>query len=83
MRILVVTPEPVSAEQLRGALPGDADPQKAEVLVVAPALHESALRFWMSDADDAIARADAVRRESLRRLSDEGIAAAADTAEAG
>lgn len=81
MRILVVTSEPVSAEQLRAALPDGADPQDAEVMVVAPALHKSALRFWLSDADDAIARADRVRQESLDRLSDDGVAATADTGE--
>lgn len=83
MRILVVTTEAVSADQLREALPPDADPQEAEVMVVAPALHESALRFWLSDADDAIARADAVRRETLRRLGDGGLAASAQTGESG
>ena len=51
-------------------------------MVVAPALHKSAFRFWMSDADDAIARADAVRRESLERLSGDGVAATAGTGEA-
>ncbi len=81
MRILVVTTEPVSAHQLRDALPSDADPQDAEIMVVAPALHESALRFWMSDADDAIAKAEQVRRESLERLSRDGVAATADTGE--
>jgi hypothetical protein len=83
VRILVVTPEPISADQLREALPGDIDPQDAEVTVVAPALHESAVRFWMSDADDAIGRAEAVRRESLERLGDEGVSASADTGEGG
>jgi hypothetical protein len=81
VRILVVTTEPVSADQLRDALPGGTDPQDAEVMVVAPALHKSALRFWLSDADDAIARAEQVRRESLKALSDDGVAATADTGE--
>ena len=81
MRILVVTTEPVSADQLRGALSGDADPQDAEVMVVAPALQDSALRFWMSDADAAIERAERVRRESLDQLGDDGVAATADTGE--
>jgi hypothetical protein len=81
VRILVVTTEPVSAGQLREALPADADPLDAEVTVVAPAVHESAFRFWLSDADDAIARADAVRRETLDRLSDAGVSATADTGE--
>jgi hypothetical protein len=81
MKLLVLTSEPVSADQLRDALPGDADPTSAEVMVVAPALHESALRFWMSDADEAIARADKVRRRTVEQLGAEGVAAAADTGE--
>ncbi|MGA9859018.1 MAG: hypothetical protein WBQ18_14230 [Solirubrobacteraceae bacterium] len=82
MRILVLTTEPVSAAQLRDALPPGADPADAEVMLVAPALHESRLKFWVSDADDAIQRADAVRLESLRRLGEEGVSAGANTGEA-
>lgn len=82
MKLLVITSEPVSAGQLRDALPGDADPTtNAEVMVVAPALHKSALRFWLSDADEAIARADEVRRQSVEQLGAEGVAAAGDTGE--
>jgi hypothetical protein len=81
MRLLVLTSEPVSADQLRQALPGDADPTDAEVMVVAPALHASALRFWLSDADEAIARAEDVRNQSLEQLGAEGVSAAADTGE--
>jgi hypothetical protein len=81
MRLLVLTSEPVSADQLRDALPGDADPTDAEVMVVAPALHASALRFWLSDADEAIAHADEVRRRSAEQLGAEGVSAAADTGE--
>jgi hypothetical protein len=65
MKLLVLTSEPISAQQLRDALPGDLEPQDAEVMLVAPAFHDSALRFWVSDADDAIARADAIRREDV------------------
>jgi hypothetical protein len=82
VKLLVLTSEPVSAEQLRDALPRDLEPQDAEVMLVAPAFHDSALRFWLSDADDAIARADAVRRESVHRLGSEGVAASGDTGEA-
>src|SRR5579875_3741529 len=82
MRLRVVTSEPLSADQLRTALPEGADPADAEVMVVAPALQESALRFWMADADAAIERAEAVRRETLERLGAEGISAVADTGEA-
>ncbi len=81
MKLLVLTSEPVSADQLRHALPGDADPADAEVMVVAPALHENALRFWLSDADDAITRADEVRRKSVDLLGKEGVSASADTGE--
>jgi hypothetical protein len=73
VRLLVVTSEAVSAD--------DVDPSDAEVMVVAPALHKSALRFWMSDADDAIARADEVRRTSVAQLGEAGVAASADTGE--
>ncbi|MFL5865316.1 MAG: hypothetical protein ACJ780_31880 [Solirubrobacteraceae bacterium] len=82
MRLLVVTSEPVSADQLRQALPGDSDPTDAEVMVVAPALQESALRFWMSDADDAIARAEEVRAQSMENLGEAGVSATGDTGEA-
>ena len=81
MRLLVLTSEPVSADQLRTSLPGDADPTDAEVMVVAPALQESALRFWMSDADDAIARAEEVRSASMEKLGKAGVAASGDTGE--
>jgi hypothetical protein len=50
-------------------------------MVVAPALHKSALRFWVSDADEAIARADEVRHESVEQLGDDGVAASGDTGE--
>jgi hypothetical protein len=81
MKLLVLTSEPITANQLRGALGTNADPADAEVMVVAPALAESGLRFWMSDADEAIARADEVRRESVQELDQAGIAASGDTGE--
>src|SRR2546429_8868618 len=80
MRVLVLTSEPVNAELLRGALGDDAG--DAEVLVVSPALQDSGLRFWMSDADEAIARAEQVQEETVERLDEEGIDAAGDTGEA-
>jgi hypothetical protein len=81
MKILVLTSEPVTADHLRDALPSDVDPEDAEVMVLAPALHENALRFWVSDADEAIARADDVRRQSLEQLGNAGVAASGDTGE--
>ena len=83
MKVLVVTSETISAQQLRDALgAADEDPSELEVMVVAPALADSALQFWMSDADDAIARAEEVRQASVERLGEEGVSATGDTGEA-
>ncbi|MFL5821174.1 MAG: hypothetical protein ACJ76S_10895 [Solirubrobacteraceae bacterium] len=79
MKVLVLTSEPVSAELLRAAL--DDDAREAEVMVVAPALHESPVRFWASDSDEAIARAQEVEQETVERLEEEGVDAAGDTGE--
>jgi len=81
MKLLVLTSEPISAGQLRDAVGADVEPGDAEVMVVAPALQENPLKFWLSDADGAIAKADAVRRETLQRLGSEGVPATGDTGE--
>ncbi len=81
MKLLVVTSEPIAADALRSALPDGVDPADSEVMVVAPALQESGFRFWMSDADEAIAEADKVRRQTVERLGEEGIAASGDRGE--
>jgi hypothetical protein len=81
MKLMVLTTEPISAGQLRAALPDGIEPRDAEVMVVAPALHANALRFWFSDADEAISKAHAVGRESLERLDEAGVPASADTGE--
>jgi hypothetical protein len=80
VKLLVITSEPITADHLRAAVGSDAT-DDAEVLVIAPALHKSALRFWLSDADQAIARAQSVQQESVDQLDDEGIAATGDTGE--
>ena len=81
VKLLVLTSEPITADQLRGALPGEADPRNAEVMVVSPALQESALRFWLSDADEAIARAQKVTRETVGQLESAGVPVSGDTGE--
>ena len=81
MKLLVLTSEPITSQQLREAVPGDSDPADAEVMVVAPALHRDALHFWLSDADEAIARAEAVRSETVEQLGSEGVPASGDTGE--
>src|SRR2546421_1258532 len=64
---------------LQTALGNGAD--DAEVLVVAPALNESPVAFWLSDADDAIADAERVQEETVERLQEGGVEAAGDTGE--
>jgi GABA permease len=79
LKVLVLASEPVSGEMLKVAI-GEERAKGAEVLVVAPALN-SRLRFWMSDPDPAIERAEAVQEETVERMDEEGIDAAGDTGE--
>lgn len=78
-KILALVSEPISGDALRSALGQDAG--DAEVMVVAPAL-DSRVRFWASDNDDAIARAEDVQQESVERLGEDGVDAVGDTGEA-
>jgi len=78
----VLTSEAITAERLREAIGTDTDPSDADVMVVAPAYAKSGLRFWMSDADEAIAKAEQVRRASVEELDEAGIPATGDTGEA-
>jgi hypothetical protein len=78
-KILALVSEPVSGEALRKAVDGERA-AGAEVLVVAPALN-SRTRFWISDPDPAIERAEEVQEETVERMDEEGIDAAGDTGE--
>ncbi len=71
--------EAASGDVLKSAI-GDDAAEDAEVLVVAPALN-SRIRFFASDPDPAIRRAEGVAEETAERLGDEGIDAAGDTGE--
>jgi hypothetical protein len=77
-KVIALVSEPVSGDALRAVIGERAD--DAEVLVVAPALN-SKLRFWMSDSDTAIERAEAVQEETVERMDEEGVDAAGDTGE--
>ena len=79
MKLLLFTAEPVSADVVREAVGDDAE--DAEVMVVSPALTDSPLRFWTSDADEAIEHARETADETVERLDDAGIDAAGDTGE--
>ena len=77
MKTLLLTSDALSADQLRVVIGSDG--LDDEVMVVAPALHTSALRFWISDADEAISRADWVQRETVDNLEDAEVDAVGDT----
>jgi hypothetical protein len=79
VKILVLTSEPVDAQMVRGAVGEEAE--GAEVLVVSPALSDSPVAFWVSDTDEAIAKAGSVAEETVERLEEAGIDAAGDTGE--
>ena len=79
MKLLVLTAEPISADVLREAAGDEAD--DAEVMVVSPALTDSPLRFWVSDADAAIEHAESTVEETVERLDEEGVDAVGDSGE--
>lgn len=71
-KIIALAAEPIAPDVLRSAVGDGVD--ESEVLVVAPALN-SKLRFWVSDPDPAINRAEDVAKESVERLEEEGVQA--------
>lgn len=79
MHILVLAPDPVDADTLRGVVGDEID--DARVLVVSPALNESPLAFWMSDADEAIADAEEAGAQTAVGLREDGVAANSTTGE--
>jgi hypothetical protein len=81
VRLLVLTADPVGADDVRGAL-GNGDVESSEVLVVSPAVNESPVKFWLSDADEAIERAQASARRTADALDEQGADAHAVTGEA-
>jgi hypothetical protein len=76
----VLATEPVDADHVRRAVPGE-DLDGAEVLVVSPAVNESAVAFWMSDSDEAIAEARSAAEATAAELRENGANARATTGE--
>ena len=68
--VLVVASEPVDRTLLRPAVTNG-----AAVLIVAPAITNNRLRYWVSDTDAARERAEAVKRQSVAARRDAGVAA--------
>ncbi len=78
MKLLLIAGEIPDAQTVRDVAGTD----EVEVYVVAPALEDSAVRFWVSDVDDAIARAREVQQQAVSDLRDAGVDAAGDVGEA-
>ncbi len=78
MKLLLVAAEIPDAALVRELAGAD----DAEVYVVAPALEDSALRFWVSDVDAAIGRARQVQQQAVAELRDSGVPAAGAVGEA-
>ncbi len=76
MRTLLLTSGPISAGQLRDVVGPEG--MSDEIVVVAPALHTSALRFWTSDADEAIGHAEWVREQTVENLDDADVEVTSD-----
>ncbi len=79
-KIIALVSEPISGDILKSAVGVD-EAEDAEVLVVAPALNDSKVRFWVSDPDSSIARAQEVADESAERMNEQGVDAAGGTGE--
>ena len=79
MHLLVLAPDAVDPDTLREIVGDEID--DARVLVVSPAVNESPLAFWMSDADEAIEDAEQAGGETAVALRDEGVAANSTTGE--
>ncbi len=78
MKLLVLATDPVSADDVREALPED-ELEGAEVLVVSPAVNESPVAFWVSDSDEAIADAESTAEQTAEALRERGVKARATT----
>src|SRR3954462_8650290 len=76
MRLLVLAPRVIGADDVRAALPNE-DLSGAQVLVVTPAHNESAVAFWVSDADEAIGDAESSAEQTARSLGEAGARARA------
>ena len=79
MKVLLIANEPISADRVRATLGNTTD--DAEIMVVAPALHRSAIRFWLSDSDEATQRAELVKSATVADLDHDGLDAQGDVGE--
>ena len=74
-RILVIANETLGADALRSCIEKKSAGVKENVLVVSPALAQSAVKHWASDEDPGRAEAQSRLDESLAQLRSAGISA--------
>jgi hypothetical protein len=73
MNLLLLAPDRVDPSAVRDIVGDELD--DARVLVVSPALNESPVAFWMSDADEAIDDAREAGAETVSEMWDAGVKA--------
>jgi hypothetical protein len=71
-RVLLVASEPVGRAEVEAILENE-PPGRVGVLVVAPAMPKTALRYWVSDTDEGTAHARRVEEATLDELRRDGV----------
>jgi len=72
-RVLLVATVPVSAAQLREALPDSVERSELAVLVVVPTLAETAERYRLGEPSEAVEHAEEVAHRTVAALRDAGV----------
>jgi hypothetical protein len=72
-QVLLLTTEPLSAEQLLAALPESLTATRLAVLVVVPTLARNAVALRLGDASEAVDHAEKVSRLTVAALRNAGI----------
>jgi hypothetical protein len=74
-RVLLVAMTPMSAEELRRALPNSIEPHELAVLVVVPTLARTKAQLRAGDATEAVPRAETIAEETVASLRAAGVRA--------
>jgi hypothetical protein len=72
-RVLLVATTPVSAEELRRALPDSVEPEALAILAVVPTLARTEAALRVGDASEAVPHAERIARETVASLRAAGL----------
>ena len=75
-RVLLVATTPVSAEELRRALPDSVEPEDLAVLAVVPTLARTEAQLRAGDASEAVPHAERIAQETVASLRAAGLSVA-------